>query len=110
VRFLLDGEIIAPKSTPEDLELEDNDLIDCRNEECTISISYRDELTMFTIRRRTKMAKLFTAFVVRNGLNAANCEFAVKVVMCSKIDCFTPMSCRLSTLKSNACAFLILSD
>ena len=34
LRFLIDGERINPNQSPRDLELEDNDVIDCMLEQC----------------------------------------------------------------------------
>ncbi len=93
MRFMLDGEGVDHESTPNDLDLEDNDQIDCflqqvggasdddeggagsggdaKSEDAPITIRVKDqtgEETMFKIKKSTKMKKvsafLFIAPVV----------------------------------------------
>ena len=77
MRFMLDGEAVEFDSTPESLDLEDNDQIDCflqqvgggsddeggdaKAEDAPITIRVKDqggEETMFKIKKSTKMKKV----------------------------------------------------
>jgi len=78
MRFMLDGEAVDFDSTPEALDLEDNDQIDCflqqvggasdeegagdaKTEDAPITIRVKDqtgEETMFKIKKSTKMKKV----------------------------------------------------
>ena len=78
MRFMLDGEAVEFDATPDSLELEDNDQIDCflqqvgggsdeegagdaKSEDAPITIRVKDqtgEETMFKIKKSTKMKKV----------------------------------------------------
>jgi uncharacterized protein YneR len=79
MRFMLDGEAVDFNQTPSDLDLEDNDQIDCflqqvggasddeagggeaKSEDAPITIRVKDqtgEETMFKIKKSTKMKKV----------------------------------------------------
>ena len=98
VRFLLCGVTITPELTAVDMELENDDVIECYNESIVISVQYKGEATAIRIKRTTQMKKAFVAFATRVGLYAHNCEFRWNVVNC----CRTSSSyCTFDRLRSS---------
>ncbi|KAL9188949.1 hypothetical protein ACHAXT_011439 [Thalassiosira profunda] len=90
LRFSLYGFHIEPRMTPSDLALGDDDVIDVilRQSECDkhprgdepVTIRVKDqtgEETMFTIKRSTRMAKVFTAYAKRKGVTAIALRFTL---------------------------------
>eukprot|EP00573_Skeletonema_grethae_P011470 CAMPEP_0201710392 /NCGR_PEP_ID=MMETSP0578-20130828/58607_1 /ASSEMBLY_ACC=CAM_ASM_000663 /TAXON_ID=267565 /ORGANISM="Skeletonema grethea, Strain CCMP 1804" /LENGTH=184 /DNA_ID=CAMNT_0048199423 /DNA_START=67 /DNA_END=621 /DNA_ORIENTATION=+ len=94
MRFMLDGEAVEFDSTPESLDLEDNDQIDCflqqvggasddeggdaKAEDAPITIRVKDqggEETMFKIKKSTKMKKVFEAYASRKGVDVGALRF-----------------------------------
>lgn len=98
MRFMLDGEAVDHDSTPSDLDLEDNDQIDCflqqvggasddegagsggdaKSEDAPITIRVKDqtgEETMFKIKKSTKMRKVFEAYASRKGVDVNALRF-----------------------------------
>lgn len=75
VRFMHNDGVIDPDSTPADIALEDDDVIECCSESRTISVQYKGDVTAFRMNKTTKMKKVYDAFATRMGLNVDNCEF-----------------------------------
>ncbi len=74
MRFLLRGNRIKPETSLADIDLNDEDHIDCRLADITICVNYQGEVTMFKIKRTTKMRKVFDAFATRVGVEVTSCE------------------------------------
>mmetsp|Transcript_1832 Transcript_1832/g.2702 ORF Transcript_1832/g.2702 Transcript_1832/m.2702 type:complete len:186 (-) Transcript_1832:278-835(-) len=106
MRFMLDGEAVDFDSTPEALDLEDNDQIDCflqqvggasdeegagdaKSEDAPITIRVKDqtgEETMFKIKKSTKMKKVFEAYASRKGVDVAALRFLLDGERISETD------------------------
>jgi len=94
IRFRFDGNAIAGEQTPGDLDMEDDDVIDCMLEQVggmsddvkpeegtkaeAITVKVKDqqgEETHFKIKSTTKFSKVFNAYAQRKGVDPNSLRF-----------------------------------
>merc|ERR1712146_262410 len=94
IRFAFDGQHINPEQTPADIDMEDEDVIDCmlqqlggmsdgvkpeegaKGEAITIKVKDQNgEETHFKIKTTTKFHKVLNAYSQRKGVDAASIRF-----------------------------------